>query len=149
MIVSLKEQLMEDLKTAMKLKQTIRKNTVQMVRASVLQVEKDKKIELDDEGVLEVIAKELKKRRDALPEFEKSGREDLINGLKQEIEVLLPYLPEQLSDDELKQIVKAAINESGAESKRDMGKVMAIVMPQVKGRADGKRINMIASEFLA
>ena len=94
--MSLKETLLQDMKTAMKEKDTIRKNTVQLIRSGVLQIEKDKQIELDDEGVLDVIAKELKKRRDSLPDFEKSGRADLIENLNKEIEVLLGYLPKQL-----------------------------------------------------
>ena len=96
--MSLKETLLQDLKAAMKDKDTIRKNTIQLVRAGVLQIEKDNHVELDDDGVLDVIAKELKKRRDSLPEFEKSGRTDLIDNLNKEIEVLLGYLPEQLTD---------------------------------------------------
>ena len=91
--MSLKETLLQDLKVAMKEKDTIRKNTIQLVRAGVLQIEKDNHVELDDEGVLDVVAKELKKRRDSLPEFEKSGRTDLIDNLNKQIEVLLGYLP--------------------------------------------------------
>ena len=147
--MSLKEKLMEDLKAAMKDKDTIRKNTVQMVRSSILQYEKDHLCELDEEGVLEVIAKELKKRRDVLPEYEKSGREDLIADMKKEIETLLAYLPAQLTREELDVIVADAIAEVGASSMRDMGKIMAAVMPKTKGRADGKMINEIVKEKLS
>ena len=147
--MSLKEKLMNDLKEAMKDKDIIRKNTVQMVRSAVLQFEKDNKTELDDEGVIEVIAKELKKRRDVLPEYEKSGREDLIGDMKREIETLLAYLPEQLSREELEEIVKSAIAEIGATSMKDMGKIMAAVMPKTKGRADGKMINEIVKGLLS
>ena len=97
----LKEKLLEDLKNAMKDKNVNKKNTIQMVRASVLQVEKDKKIELNDNDILEVIAKEFKKRNDALVEYEKSGREDLINQIKEEMAVLEEYLPKKLSEEEL------------------------------------------------
>ena len=107
--MSLKETLLQDLKAAMKDKDTIRKNTIQLVRAGVLQIEKDNHVELDDDGVLDVIAKELKKRRDSLPEFEKSGRTDLIDNLNKEIEVLLGYLPEQLTEDEIQKIVEETI----------------------------------------
>ena len=148
-IMELKEKLMEDLKIAMKDKDTIRKNTVQMVRSAILQFEKDNLKELDEEGVLEVIARELKKRRDVLPEYEKSGREDLIDGIKREIEILLTYLPEQLSPEELSVIVEEAIAETGASSMKDMGKIMAAVMPKVKGRADGKMINAIVKGKLS
>lgn len=147
--MSLKETLLNDLKQAMKDKDIIRKDTVQMVRASVLQIEKDKKVTLDDDGVLEVISKELKKRRDVLPEYEKSGRQDLIDGLNAEINVLLAYLPEQLTPEQLTQIVKDAIESVGAVSMKDMGKVMSAVMPKVKGRADGKQINQCAKELLS
>ena len=146
--MSLKEKLAEDLKSAMKEKDTVRKNTVQMIRAGVLQVEKDKQITLDDEGVLDVIAKQLKQRRDSLPDYQKSGREDLIGQLNAEIAVLMEYLPAQLSEEELRVIVAEAIKATGAESLKDMGKIMGAVMPKTKGRADGKMINNIAKELL-
>ncbi len=119
-----------------------------MIRAGVLQVEKDNKVTLDDDGVLEVIAKQLKQRRDSLPDYEKSGREDLISQLNAEIAVLMEYLPEQLSEDELREIVAEAVKATGAQSLKDMGKIMAAVMPKTKGRADGKMINNIARELL-
>lgn len=146
--MSLKEQLLEDLKIAMRDKDVIRKNTVQMTRAAVLQVEKDNKVTLDDDGILDIISKEVKKRRDSMPEFEKSGRQDLIDSLKAEIEVLLQYLPQQLTEEELEPIVRQAVEETGAASVKDMGKVMQAVMPKVKGRADGKMINQIAKRIL-
>ena len=147
--MSLKEILAEDLKSAMKDKDVVRKNTVQMVRAAVLQIEKDKKVTLDDEGVLEVIAKQLKQRKDSLPDYEKSGRDDLIAELKAEIDVLMKYLPEQLTKEELEVIVKEAVEATGASSMKDMGKIMAAVMPKTKGRADGKMINEIAKAMLS
>ena len=147
--MSLKDKLAQDLKTAMKEKDTIRKNVVQMIRAGVLQIEKDKLITLDDDGVLEVIAKQLKQRKDTLPDYEKSGRSDLIAELKAEIGFLMEYLPAQLSDEELEVIVKEAVAEVGASSVKDMGKVMAAVMPKTKGRADGRRINEIAKSLLS
>lgn len=146
--MTLKERLAEDLKLSMKEKDSVRKNTVQSIRTAVLQIEKDKKVTLDDEGVIEVIAKELKKRKDVLPEYEKSGREDLIAGLKREIEIVTAYLPSQLSRDELDEIVKDAVQSTGASSMRDMGKIMQAVMPKVKGRADGKAVNEIAKKYL-
>ena len=103
----LKEKLLEDLKTAMKEKNVNRKNTVQMVRASILQVEKDKKIQLNDDQILEVIAKEFKKRNDSLADYEKSGREDLINQIKEEMAVLEEYLPKKLSEEELTEKIKS------------------------------------------
>ena len=147
--MSLKERLLEDMKDAMKNKDIVRKNTVQMVRAAVLQIEKDKHITLDDEGVVEVIAKELKKRKDSLPEYEKSNRVELVETLKTEIDVLLKYMPEQLSEEELYEIVKKEIEACGATSMREIGKVMQLVLPKVKGRADGKVVNVIAKKILS
>ena len=147
--MTIKDKLKDDLKAAMLEKDTIRKNVVQLIKAGVLQVEKDKKITLDDEGVLDVIAKQLKQRRDSLPDYEKSGRDDLIAQLKREMELLMEYLPQQLTRDELVEIVKDAIAQTGASEIKDMGKIMAAVMPKTKGRADGKEINAIARELLS
>ncbi|MBE7013428.1 MAG: GatB/YqeY domain-containing protein [Ruminococcaceae bacterium] len=146
--MSLKETLAQDLKVAMKDKDTVRKNTVQSIRAAVLQVEKDSRIVLDDDGVIGVIAKELKKRKDVLPDYEKSGRDDLIAELKKEIEVLTGYLPSQLSQEELDGIVKDAIDRLGATSMKDMGKIMADVMPKITGRADGGAVNQTVRKLL-
>ena len=145
----LKETLLQDLKAAMKDKDTIRKNTIQLVRAGVLQIEKDNHVELDDDGVLDVIAKELKKRRDSLPEFEKSGRTDLIDNLNKEIEVLLGYLPEQLTEDEIQKIVEETIAETGASTMKDMGKVMGAVSSKVKGRADNRVVSGYVKKLLS
>mgnify|MGYP005860174029 CR=1 FL=1 len=147
--MSLKDKLMLDLKEAMKDKDTIRKNTVQLVRSGVLQIEKDKKIELDDEGVLDVISKELKKRRDSMPDYVKSGRQDLIDNLNKEIEVLLTYLPKQLTEDEIRAIVEEAVKETGATTMKDMGKVMGAVSPKVKGRADNRVVSGYVKELLS
>ena len=98
----LKEKLMEDLKESMKTKDTVRKNAVQMVRASILQIEKDKGIEVEDEKIIDIIAKEVKTKKDALKDFEKAERQDLIDLTNREIEILQEYLPKQLSRDEVK-----------------------------------------------
>lgn len=119
------------------------------MRAAVKQIEIDKRCELDDDAVIEVIAKELKKRKDVLPEYEKSGRDDLIAQLKQEIDIVVGYLPSQLSHEELDEIVKAAVASTGASSMKDMGKIMAEVMPKIKGRADGKEVNLLAKKYLS
>ena len=147
-MLALKEKLMEDLKLSMKDKDTVRKNTVQSVRAAIKQVEVDNRVELSDDDIIGVIAKEAKKRKHVLPEYEKSGRTDLIDELKREIEILMGYLPSQLSKEELGEIVKNAIAEVGASSMKDMGKIMANVMPKIKGRADGGMVNAIAKELL-
>ena len=146
--MSLKEQLFADLKTAMKEKDTLKKDTVQLIRSGILQFEKDNKVELDDEGVMDIITKQLKSRRDSLPDYIKSGREDLIEKLNKEIEILLGYLPEQLSEDEIQKIVEEAIAATGAASVKEMGKVMGIVNPKLKGRADMKVVGALVKKLL-
>lgn len=146
--MALKEQLMVDLKKAMKEKDTVAKNVVTMVRASILQYEKDKKSELDDDGIIEIIAKQVKQRKDSLADFTKADRQDLIETTNREIELLMNYLPQQLTKEELTSIVQDAIKELEITEVKQMGKVMAHVMPKVKGRADGKMISEIVKEYL-
>lgn len=144
----LKEELMKDLKEAMKEKNTIKKDTVQMVRAAILQIEKDKGIEVDDNKIIEIIAKEVKGKKDALVEFEKGGREDLIEQTNKEIEVLEKYLPKQLSKDEITEIVKDIIVSLGATSIKDMGPVMKEAKAKIGAAADGRTINEVVKELL-
>ncbi|UWD50307.1 GatB/YqeY domain-containing protein [Clostridioides difficile] len=146
--MSLKQKLQEDLKSSMKNKDAVRKSVVTLIRASIKQYEVDNRTELDEEGIIDVIAKQLKQRRDALVEFEKAGREDLIKETEAEIEVLKEYLPQQLSEEELEEIVKCTISEVGATSMKDMGKIMSVIQPKVKGRADGKLINKLVKQNL-
>lgn len=141
--MSLKERLSDELKAAMKAKDRIRKNTIQGVRAAILQFEKDNKTVLDDDGVLDIISKQLKMRQDALPEYEKSGRSDLISDLKSEIEIILDYLPKQLSDDELTSIVRENIELLNISSVKDIGRIMPVLISKTKNRADGKRIREV------
>lgn len=144
----LKEKLLEDLKNSMKEKNNLRKNVIQMVRAGILQIEKDKNIELDDQKILEVIAKECKKRKDSLSDYEKAGREDLINQIKQEIEILDEYLPKQMSEEELTKILEEIVNKLGATSMKDMGKVMKEAKETIGLAADGKTINEVVKKIL-
>lgn len=144
----LKEKLLNDLKESMKNKNLIRKNTIQMIRAAILQVEKDKQIELTEEQVVEIIAKETKKRKDAQIEFEKSGREDLINQNNEEIAILSEYLPKQLSEEEIEIIVKKVIEETGATTMKDMGIVMKKSKEQIGATADGKTVSEIVKKLL-
>lgn len=137
----LKEKLMEDLKNCMKEKKVLRKNVVQMIRAAILQVEKDKQIELDDNQIIEIIAKESKKRKDSIADYEKSGREDLLNQIKEEIEIISGYLPKQLSMEEIEKIVNDIVKETGATTIKDMGKVMKIAKERIGASADGKTIS--------
>lgn len=144
----LKEQLLNDLKESMKNKDLVRKNTIQMIRAAILQVEKDKQIELTEEQVIEIIAKEAKKRKDAQTEFEKSGREDLINQNKEEIAILSEYLPKQLSEEEIESIVKKVIEVTGATTMKDMGIVMKKSKEQIGASADGRTVSEIVKKLL-
>lgn len=144
----LKERLMADLKEAMKEKEILRKNVVQMIRAAVLQVEKDKQVELDDNQILEIIAKEAKKRKDSLADYEKSGRQDLIDQVNEEINIISEYLPKQLSKEEIASIVKEVIEETGAITIKDMGKVMKGAKEKIGAAADGKTINEVVRELL-
>ena len=145
----LKEKLMDELKEAMREKDEIRKNTVQMVRAAILQVEKDKGITVEDDKILEIIAKEVKSKKDALVEFEKAGREDLINQTNSEIEVLTKYLPKQLSKEELEEKMSAIIAKVGATSMKDMGIVMKEAKAEIGTAADGKSINEVVKALLS
>ncbi|MGL4606315.1 MAG: GatB/YqeY domain-containing protein [Eubacteriaceae bacterium] len=144
----LKDQLQADLKEAMKNKDKVKKSTVTMIRAAILQIEKDQKIELDNAGVLDIIAKQLKQRRDGLAEFEKAQRDDLIQQARAEIAIIESYLPKQLNEEEIRTIVKETIKETGATDSKDMGKIMSALMPKVKGRADGKLVNQVVREQL-
>ncbi len=147
--MSLKEQLFVDMKEAMKTKDSLRKNTIQSVRTAVLQEEKDNEVVLSDDQVIGVIASQLKKRKAALPEFEKSGREDLIAELNAEIKVLENYLPEQLSEEDVTRMIQEVIEEIGGTSMKDMGKVMQVMTDRAKGRADNKLVSQIVRKLLA
>ena len=144
----LKEKLMEDLKNSMKTKNEIRKNTVQMVRAAILQIEKDKGITVEDDKILEIIAKEVKTQKDEWKDFEKAQRQDLIDQTNQEIEILQEYLPKQLSKEEIKVEVEKIISEIGATTMKDMGAIMKEAKAKMGASADGKTINEVAKELL-
>ncbi|AWI03322.1 GatB/YqeY domain-containing protein [Clostridium drakei] len=146
--MSLKERLQEDWKQALKAKEKSKAETISMARAAVLQVEKTDGNKLSDEQVIEVLAKEVKQRREAILEFEKGNRQDLVDKANEEIEILLGYLPQQLSEEEISEIVRQAVDEVGAGSIKDMGKVMTLIMPKTKGRADGKLVSQIVKQYL-
>ena len=147
--MTLKERLASDFKDALKNKDEVGKNTISLARAAIKQYEVDKREELDDEGVIQILSKQVKMRKDALGDFEKAGRTDLLDSYKAEIEVLSKYLPEQLSVDEIKKIVEETAADMGiTEGKQNMGKMMGAVMPKVKGVADGKDVRKVIEEFL-
>lgn len=146
--MSLIERLNEDMKTAMKSQDKFRLSVIRMVRSAIKNVEIEQKKNLEDSGVLDILQREVKQRKDSLQEFEKAGRSDLVDNLKAEIAILQDYLPQQLNEEEIKVIVLQTIQETGASSKADMGKLMSALMPKVKGQADGRLVNQIVQQHL-
>ena len=147
--MTLKEQLMADFKEAMKAKDEVAKNTISFARAAVKQYEVDNREELDDAGIITILAKQVKMRKDALADFEKAGRTDLVESYNAEIEILSRYLPEQLSEEKLREIVAETAAALGIEGgKQNMGKLMGPVMGKVKGLADGNAVKKVVQEFL-
>ncbi|MFC7440627.1 GatB/YqeY domain-containing protein [Laceyella putida] len=146
--MSLLAQLDQDMKLALKDKNKSKLSTIRMLKAAVKKVEIDKRRPLTDDEVLEVITKEVKQRRDSIAEYEKAGRDDLVEKEKEELVILQSYLPEQLTEEEVRAIVAEVVQEVGASSKAEMGKVMSAIMPKVKGRADGRLVNRLVSEAL-
>ena len=146
--MTLKERLQEDWKTALKAKDKFKASTISMAKAAVLLAEKTDGVQLDDAKVVDILAKEVKQRRDSVLEFEKGNRQDLVDQTKAEIEILLNYLPQQLSESEISDIVRQAVDEMGANSMKDMKAVMAIVTPKIKGRADGKMVSQLVRDSL-
>lgn len=145
----LKEKLMDDLKNSMREKNEIRKNTIQMVRAAILQIEKDKGITVEDDKIIEIIAKEVKGKKDALVDFEKAERIDLIEQTNQEIAILQEYLPKQLTKEEIKVELEKVIADIGATSMKDMGAVMKEAKARIGAGADGRTINEVVKELLS
>ncbi len=146
--MSLTDKLLADMKVAMKDREAgkIRLATIRMVRAAQIEAEIAKKQELTDEEMLQIIHREVKKRREVIPDYEKAKRQDDIDRLNEEIKVLQEYLPEQLGENELRAIIARTIQEM--DDSRDMGKIMKVIMPLLKGRADGKLINALVKEML-
>ncbi|NCA98366.1 MAG: GatB/YqeY domain-containing protein [Clostridia bacterium] len=146
--MNIKEKLLEDLKEAMKAKDTLRKDLLQIVRAAVLQIEKDQQVTLEESGVFEILAKEYKKRSETVQELAGSDRTDIIEKNQAEMALIEAYLPAQLSEAQIEELVRAAIAKANAHSARDMGAVMKVLMPDVKGKADGKLVNTIVKRLL-
>ncbi|MDX8045943.1 GatB/YqeY domain-containing protein [Gracilibacillus sp. S3-1-1] len=144
------ELLNQDMKQAMKNKDKVKLSVIRMVKASIqneaIKLQKDA---LSEEEELTVLARELKQRKDSLHEFKEAGREDLVSKLDDEINIIQAYMPEQLSDEELEEIVVQTIEEVQAGSKKDMGKVMSALMPKVKGKAEGSRVNQLVQKNLS
>ncbi|HHX13440.1 MAG TPA: GatB/YqeY domain-containing protein [Clostridiales bacterium] len=148
--MSLKDRLADDFKAALKEKNEIKKNTVNLARAAIKQYEVDHKEELDDEDIVEILTKQVKMRKDALSDFKKAGRDDLVADYSKEIEILMEYLPKQLTETEITAIIVETAGELGiTEGKQMIGKLMSAVMPKVKGRADGGAVKKIVETWLA
>lgn len=147
--MSLKDQLTQDLKTALKSGDETRKNTVRLLLAAVKQVEVDRQVTLTDDDLLAVLQKEAKSRRESLAEAQTAGRADLTADLEAELAVIEAYLPQALSREELRALAQAAIAEAGATEAKHLGAVMKLLTPRTKGRADGKLVNEIVRELLA
>ena len=147
--MGLKEDLMKALKEAMQVKNTLKKETITMLRAAILQVEKDGQKELNEAEMQAIVAKEVKKRKESISDFEKGGRQDIVEQLNKEIEILSEYLPEQLSEQEITAMVIAAIASTGAAGMKDMGKVMGALKEKTAGKADGKLVSDIVKAELA
>jgi uncharacterized protein len=147
--VSLLERLNNDMKQAMKNKEKDKLSVVRMIKASVQNETIKLGHDLSEEDELTVLSRELKQRKDSLHEFEKAGREDLVEKIRIELTFVELYMPKQLSEEELSEIVKSTISEVGANSKAEMGKVMAAIMPKVKGKADGSLVNKLVQQHLS
>ncbi|MGI9950828.1 GatB/YqeY domain-containing protein [Moorellaceae bacterium AZ2] len=144
----MKEQLTRDMKEALKSHDKVRLQTIRMVLASIKNAEIERRRPLNDEEIVNVIQREIKMRKEALEQFMRGGRQDLVRQAEAEIGVLEEYLPRQLSEEELLAVIRDTIREVGAQSGKDVGKVMAALMPKIRGRADGKRANQVVKELL-
>jgi len=146
--MTLQEKLLEDLKSALRERDETRVSVIRMLRAAIKNAEIDQRKTLDDAGVLSLIEKDVKRHRDSIDAFRKGNRPDLVAKEEAELQVLLSYLPQQMSKDEVMAAARAVIAEVGAKGKADMGKVMSILVPRLKGRADGRLISQVVQELL-
>ena len=147
--MTIKEKLQQDLKESLKKKDTLRLNTVRSIINAIKNKEIDLRRELEEEEIYGILTTLAKQRRESIEQYEKGGRQDLVEQETKELEIIKEYLPEQLSEEEIEKIVKETIEEVNATSMKDMGKVMKAVMPKVKGRADGKKVNEMVKKILS
>ena len=145
----MKEELLKELKAAMISKDQLKKDTITMLRAAILQVEKDEQRQLSSDDMIQIVAREVKKRRESIEDFRKGGREDIVAQTQKEIEILSKYLPEQLSKEEIEKMVQDTIAKVGASSPKDMGMVMKDLKLKTAGKCDGKLLSDIVKEKLA
>ncbi len=148
--MNLKQQIQEDLKKAMIAKDTVALNAVRALKSAILKYETSgANKEVTDQITIELAMKEVKQRKDSIEQFEKGGRQDLADNEQAELTILQKYLPEQMSEEEIRAVVKEIISSVGASSMQDIGKVMGALMPRVKGKADGTLVNKIVKEILS
>jgi uncharacterized protein YqeY len=147
--MSLLEILNSDMKQAMKDKEKGKLSVIRMVKSSLQNEQINLGRELTDDEMLTVLTREMKQRKDSLQEFNKASRQDLAEGVQEEIIILTKYMPSQLSEEEVRQLIIETISQVGASSKADMGKVMGALMPKVKGKADGALVNKLVLELLS
>ncbi|WP_459910124.1 GatB/YqeY domain-containing protein [Desulfotomaculum defluvii] len=145
---SLKDKLMNDLKIAMKAKDKLKVDTIRMANAAIKNAEINGRKELTEDQVLDILAKEIKMRRDSLVEYRKANRPEAVEKIEQEINILMVYMPAQLSEQELRTVIQETIQQTGAQGSKDMGKLMGALMPKVKGKADGKLVSSMVKELL-
>ncbi len=146
--MSLKEKIQKDFIEAFKAREEIKSSVLKMLQAAIKNAEIEKKGELDDGQIIQAISKESKKRKDAMAAFEKGGRNEMAEKEKKEFDILSAYLPEQMPEDDVRRLAEKAVKESGASGMREFGKVMSILMPQIKGRADGLLVGGIVKQLL-
>ena len=144
----LRETLDSDLKEAMRNKEALKRTVLRTMLSEIRNAEINSQTTLDDEGIISVLTKQVQQRKDSVEAYEAANRQDLVAKESEEINIISVYLPEQLPQEEIEQIIDSAISQSGAASLDDMGKIMGLVMPQVRGRADGKIVNTIVTSKL-
>jgi len=148
-IVTLKEQLKSDLKDAMRAKEIAKRDSIRSINTMIKQIEVDERIELDDAKIIQLIQKGIKQREEAIIQFKEAQRDDLVENEQNQIDIFSLYLPKQLSEEELETIIQAIIDEVGATSMKDMGKIMNPAKEKIGGSADGKRINQMVKKLLS
>ncbi len=144
----IKSQLTEDMKNAMRERNAPRRDTIRFLISAIHNEEIAKQGELDDDGVIQVLTRQAQQRRDSIDAFQKGNRQDLVEKEQSQLDIIMGYLPEQMSSEEVEVIVKRVLEEVGASGPQDMGKVMGKLMPQVRGKADGKLVSGMVNEML-
>ena len=145
---TLQERLQEDLKNAMRKGDSARRSVIRMLRSEIHNQEIARQADLEDEAVIDVLGKQAQQRRDSIEAFEQGGRQDLVEKEQVELAIILEYLPDQMSAEDIADLARTAVKELGATSPQDMGKVMGRLMPQVRGRAEGRKVSRVVSELL-